>query len=235
VAIVGVGVDPELPAVAARALRGLLPRARFVGVRDEASARVLRALGGRPAVEPDLATRLRPAAPEAGAAVLARAGLEPGRPIVGLALTALHAEAAGGPDRLVGAVAGAIDRLPDVQFAAFPMSRHPFRPEHDDLWMARRLQVARPRVAIVEALDDPRLALAAFGQLDAAVAMRYHSLVFAGLQGVPIVAFPYAPKCRTWLNDHGLAATLAVPDALAAALHLALDSRAGRRRTETAA
>jgi polysaccharide pyruvyl transferase WcaK-like protein len=231
VAIVGVGVDAKLPRVAATALRRLLPRSRFVGVRDEASAAIVRSLGGSAVVEPDLGTRLQPASPDDAATLLARVGLDLERPIVGLALAGLHSDAAGGEDRLIEAIAEAIRRLPKVQFVALPMSRHPFRPAQDDVGLAVRLGAACPSVAVVEQLDDPRVALAAFGRLDAALCMRYHSLVFAERWGVPLVALPYAPKCRTWLEEHGVAPTPADPDMLVAALERALVERARRGRT----
>jgi len=62
-----------------------------------------------------------------------------------------------------------------------------------------------------------------FSLLAAAVCMRYHSLLFAARAGIPIVAIPYAEKCRTWLDEHGIAPTAPRGPQLVSALGVALN------------
>ena len=51
-------------------------------------------------------------------------------------------------------------------------------------------------------MSHPSLILAAYGHFAAVVGMRYHSLLFAARAEVPLIAVPYAEKCRTWLAEH---------------------------------
>jgi polysaccharide pyruvyl transferase WcaK-like protein len=200
VALHGVGIDPRLPDPTALALRHLARRATQVLVRDRRSAEVLRMWGVDAAVGPDLSVWL-PAAPSAvGAALLRSAGVDPRKSIVGLSLTAVNREVS---DAAVDAVLGAMDALPELQFCFIPMSQHPFVARHNDLVLARQLQARQPRLRVLEGTPHPAQVLSVFGHLEAAVCMRYHSLVFASRAGVPIIPIAYADKCRTWLAERG--------------------------------
>ena len=200
VALYGVGIDPRLPGATAFALRQLARRAAQVLVRDRRSAEMLRAWGVDAAVGPDLSTWL-PAAPAGvGAALLRSAGIDPRRPIVGLSLTAVNPEMARATS---DAVMDVMDAFPEVQFCFIPMSQHPFVTRHNDLALARRLQARQPRLRVLDGTPHPAQVLSVFGHLEAAVCMRYHSLLFAARAGVPIVPIAYADKCRTWLAERG--------------------------------
>ncbi len=201
VAIHGVGVDPDLPAVTRRLLAVIASRAVELSVRDLASQARLGVDPQRVEVRPDLSSLVAAARPARGRAVLRAAGLDPARPIVGLALTALNPAVL---TSLMDDVIETIDQLPTVQFCFIPMSQHPHRAAHNDLLLARMLQAKRPRLAVLEGLFDPSVALAVFGRLEAAVCMRYHSLLFAARAGIPILALPYAPKCDVWLAEHAM-------------------------------
>jgi hypothetical protein len=120
---------------------------------------------------------------------------------VGLFLTGVRSELVA---PVVGAVLGAVDALPDVDFCLVPMSRHPFVAAHDDGVLARRLLAERPRFRILVPPDDPAEVIGIFEALTAAVCMRYHSLLFAERAGIPVVPFAYAEKCRHWLAERGL-------------------------------
>ena len=199
IAIHGVGVDPDLPAVTRRLLAAVASQAVELSVRDVASQARLGVELQRVAVRPDLSSLALTARPARGRAFLRAAGIDPARPIVGLALTELNASLL---PALVDEVIEAIDRLPTVQFCFIPMSQHPHRAAHNDLHLGRMLQRQRPRLVVLEGLLDPSLALAVFGCLRAVVGMRYHSLLFAERGKIPIVAVPYAPKCDAWLAEH---------------------------------
>lgn len=200
VALYGVGIDPRLPGTTAVALRHLARLAAQVLVRDRKSADVLRDWGVDAAVGPDLSAWL-PAAPSGvGAALLRSAGVDPRRPIVGLSLTALNPDVARATS---DALMEVMDEFPEVQFCFIPMSQHPFVSRHNDLALARRLQARQPRLRVLEGTPHPAQVLSVFGHLEAAVCMRYHSLLFAARAGVPIIPIAYADKCRTWLAERG--------------------------------
>jgi len=201
VAILGVGVDSEMRPVAASLLRRLGGRAVAFSVRDERSAETLADWGLTAEVVPDLSAGLEPAAATRGRDLLRRAGIDPGRPVVGLALTAVRAHQVAD---LEAAVAACLAGLPDVQFCFIPMSQHPFVPAHNDLVLGRRLQLRSPRLAILDGSLRPEEVMAVFGSLSAAVCMRYHSLLFAARSGTPIIPVPYAPKCEAWVDEHEL-------------------------------
>jgi len=198
VALHGVGIDRAIPTTAAVPLRLLARRAAEVSVRDAESATVLRAWGVAAAVGPDLSSWLPPAKAAAGAAVLRAGGLDPRRPIVGLALTAVNPALV---DAVLDASVACIDAFPEVQFCFVPMSQHPFVRRHNDLVLGRRLQARASRLVVLDGTSHPALLLAAYGHFSAMVSMRYHGLLFAARAGVPLIAVPYAQKCRTWLAE----------------------------------
>ena len=215
VAILGVGVDPDMRPVAARLLRRLATHAVAFTVRDRRSADILAGWGIAAEVLPDLSAIVQPAPASAGRELLRVAGLDPDRPVVGLALTGLRAHQAAA---LEGAVAHCVAELPEVQFCFIPMSQHPFVHAHNDLVLGRRLQSQSPRLAVLEGSLNPADLLAVFGCLSATVCMRYHSLLFADRMGSSIIPLPYAPKCEAWIAERGLRAVPLAPATLASAI-----------------
>jgi polysaccharide pyruvyl transferase WcaK-like protein len=228
------GVDVDHPTSASgRVLLPLLVRAvRGVGVRDRASAAVVQGWGVTPSVRPDLSAWMAPASAHAGRQLLQQAGLDLRRPIVGLALTAVN-RAVVEPALL--AVMRTMESVPDVQFCFIPMSRHPWVASHDDSLLARRLAAEQPRLAVLEGQLPPDVVLAAFGQLSAVIAMRYHAMVFAERAGTPLLAIPYASKASRWLEEHKRAPVRADGGSLTYALRQALSTATTDRRFVRAA
>ena len=217
VELVGIGLDDVAPS--GGSVRRLAQRAARVVVRDRPSLELAGTWGVHATLEPDLSAGMPDLDAASGEALLVAAGLDPRRPVVGLCLTGVNARLAA---EVLPAIAAAIPRFPEAQFAFIPMARHPHVASHDDAVLGRRLRDAAPTVRILEATDDPRVVLAAFGWLDAAVCMRFHSLVFAERAGVPIVPIAYASKCATWLGERGLSSVAVSADAIAGALDTAL-------------
>ena len=222
VAIQGVGVDREMRPVARGLLRRLGRRAVAFSVRDASSAETLADWGLAAEVVPDLSAGLEPAAASRGRDLLRLAGLDPKRPVIGLALTAVRAHQVAA---LEAAVTASIAGLPEIQFCFIPMSQHPFVPAANDLVLGRRLQLRSPRLAILEGSLRPEEVMAVFGSLSAAVCMRYHSLLFSARAGRPIIPVPYAPKCESWIHEHGLQGVPLEGVALASAIAAAGDGR----------
>jgi polysaccharide pyruvyl transferase WcaK-like protein len=222
VAIHGVGIDRDMRPIAAGLLRRLGKRAVTFTVRDHRSAEILAAWGIGAEVVPDLSASVPPAPARIGSELLRLAGIDPDRPVVGLALTAVRAHQTAA---LEAAVAHCIAAQPDVQFCFIPMSQHPFVDAHNDLLLGRKLQLRSPRLAVLEGSPRPEEVMAVFGCLTAAVCMRYHSLLFAARTGTPIVPLPYAPKCEVWVAEHGLTRVPVERAALASAVHAAIGGR----------
>ena len=212
VSLLGIGVDRRMPRTTRLLLRALGRRATSVVVRDRESQLVLGDLGIEATVAPDLSSRVTSAGREAGLRHLEAAGLQPRhRDVVGLCLTAVDPSLV---DRVENALLSAIDRLPGAEFCLVPMSRHPFVPGHNDEVLARRLLERRSGLRILVPPDDTAELLGIFEAFSAAVCMRYHSLLFAERARIPMVAFPYAEKCRHWLAEHGLPAVEPSPEAI---------------------
>ncbi|MEP7040168.1 MAG: polysaccharide pyruvyl transferase family protein [Chloroflexota bacterium] len=215
VAIHGVGIDRDMRPITAVLLRRLADRAVAFTVRDRRSVQVLAEWGIAADLVPDLSAGVQPAPASVGRELLRQAGLDPDRPVVGLALTALRPHQAAA---LEGAVARCIADLPDVQFCFIPMSQHPFVHAHNDLLLGYRLKLRSPRLAVLEPSLPPDQLMAIFRGLSAVVSMRYHSLLFAERMGVPIIPLPYAPKCDAWIAEHGLRPVSLAPATLASAI-----------------
>lgn len=202
VALIGIGVDADMPRTTARLVGALARRATTVVVRDTASVRVMADLGVEAVLLPDLSSAVTSSGRAAGVRHLQTIGLRPDRrPVVGLCVTALDPVLA---DRLAAAIEALADRLPELDFCLFPMSRHPFVDRHNDEVFARRLMAGRPRLRMLLPPDDPADVLAIFEAFSAALCVRYHSLLFAERAGIPIIPVPYAEKCRHWLADRSL-------------------------------
>ncbi|MEP6808194.1 MAG: polysaccharide pyruvyl transferase family protein [Chloroflexota bacterium] len=224
VAIHGVGIDRDMRPVARGLLQRLGKRAVAFTVRDSASAEVLAEWRIGAEVIPDLSAGVEPAPARVGSELLRVAGIDPDRPVVGLALTAVRTHQA---RALEAAIAHCIDAMPEVQFCFIPMSQHPFVDAHNDLQLGRRLKLRNPHLAILEGSPRPEDAMAVFGCLTAAVCMRYHSLLFADRMGTPIVPVPYAPKCDVWIAEHGLQPVGLEGTALASAVGASIRSARG--------
>jgi len=199
VALMGIGVDADQPALGGTLLRLLARRAARIEVRDATSRDVLRSWQVESVLGPDLSSLMPAAPPSVGRHLLALAGVDGTRPVVGLCLTAVD-ERMG--DAVARAVVRCVDRLPDVEFLFVPMSQHPFAHRHNDLEFARSLRGRAPRIRVLEGIHHPAAVLSLFGLLSGAVCMRYHALLFADRAGVPIVPVAYADKCRAWLAEH---------------------------------
>jgi len=220
VAIAGVGVESELPMTTIAALRLLARRAVSITVRDRHSQSLLSGWGIESALTEDLSEWMPPGTRKDARGILRAAGLESGRPIVGLCLTDVGQGSSG---LLEKAVAELVDAFPEAQFCFIPMSQHPFVPAHNDLLLGIRLRAASPRIAVLDGQHHPADVLAIFPLLAAAVCMRFHALLFSARAGIPLVAIPYAEKCQTWLDEHEIAATAPRGPDLVAALRAALE------------
>jgi polysaccharide pyruvyl transferase WcaK-like protein len=209
----GVSIDGTTPGPVAAGLALLSRRASAVTVRDSNSARVLVDFGGAAATVIEDVSRWAQAAPiDDASRVLERAGLDLEKPIVGIAPSAVERRFDGVIRNELPAL---LERLPGVQFCVVPLSRHPRVRRHNDLVIARWLQRRCRGLTVLDDVYDAATAISVFSLFSAAVCMRFHSLVFAHRAGVPIVAVPYAEKCRGWLDDHPGSATVAEPGGLA--------------------
>ena len=215
----GVSIDRSTPVLARGPVRLLAMAAEFVGVRDAHSAQFLRLRGIDCAVEDDLSARMAPAPRRRAEHLLAAAGVDSTRPVIGLCLTSVNGDLA---EKTLHCIPELVAAFPEAQFCLVPMSRHRRVSSHNDLLFARLLRSRCDSLAIVDNISHPSDALALFDHFDVAVCARYHALLFAERMGTPIVALPYAAKCEDWLASRRMAPTRAESAALIPAVAQAL-------------
>jgi len=204
----GLGVYPSTPRWVQQTIRWLAPHLTSFTVRDSVSAQTLRSWGIPVQQIPDLSNCMPPAPAKRSAEIVRSLGLQADAPAVALCLTAVEP---GIEAPLLEAIPELVGALPQVQFCFVPMSQHPKVTRHNDLLLAHRIQTCVPQLPVLENFHHPSDILALFHRFDAAVCMRYHSLLFAHRAGAAIVPIPYAEKCESWVQEYGV--TPAKPDA----------------------
>jgi polysaccharide pyruvyl transferase WcaK-like protein len=222
VAYYGVGVYNSTPNWVKKTLRLAMRKANLVTVRDTPSIETLTAMGVKAELRPDLATLLEPKPFPASASAMRAFERKPGRPLVGLCLTATDTALGEAMDRAVPEV---VSRMPDADFVFIPMSQHPVINSHNDMLMAMAIQESAPRMRILDGYHHPGAVMDAIGRLDAAVCMRFHSMVFAERMGTPIVPVSYAEKTLSWLEERGVQSVEPNAETLTGAIRRALSSR----------
>lgn len=210
VAIYAVSAGPLEDAAHRKLAAEHLDRAALVTVRDRQAQRLLEEVGVERPIEvtADPALLLEPEELPEGALEsegLAEEGDEPGagRPLVGCSVREPGPAA---PDievehyhaLLANAADFLIDRY-DAQVVFVPMERRRMDVQQSHAVLAR-MELAR-RAGILKGDYTPGQLLTLFGRFRFALGMRLHFLIFAALQGVPLVALPYASKVRGLIED----------------------------------
>jgi polysaccharide pyruvyl transferase CsaB len=167
-----------------------------ITVRDEGSARVLAELGvKRPPIEitADAVFTLTPATRDEAEAVLARAGVVPGRPRLGISVRPWQNYESFKEALAKAADAFALKLGAEVVF--LPM-QYPGDLEASQQVMGFMRQPAR---VVSDACPVPTV-MALYGAMDVVLGMRLHALIFAALQGVPHLGIVYDPKVESFLE-----------------------------------
>jgi polysaccharide pyruvyl transferase CsaB len=205
--------------------RALVPlvvnRVDRITVRDPEAADALRRLGvHRPpiTVTADAALALGPSNPEWGDALLREDGVDVDRPLIGVSVRPWKQ----GEGRMEPGLAQALDQLArdtGAEVVFIPMQR---RTDAAAAHVVAGLMKAPARVLSGTYTHDQLQAIIARCSL--LVGMRYHSLVFAAMNGVPLVGLSYDPKNDAFLKLVGQRAAGST-----AALDPAVVADAGRR------
>jgi polysaccharide pyruvyl transferase CsaB len=107
----------------------------------------------------------------------------------------------------------------DADVVFIPMERADVREAHRVI-----AEMGLPdRASVLKAPLAPREALDTIGQLDMAIGMRLHFVIFAALNGLPVLALPYAPKVGSFLEQVGLPTSRLVEREHAGVLLAAID------------
>lgn len=215
-----VGAGPLTDEIDCAMAREALAAADEVTVRDEESKLVLEETGvtrpitvtADPALllEPEVcgAQMLRDEAVPQGVRLVGMNVREPGRATEHLDVEGYH--------HLLAHVGDFLIRRLDAHVVFVPMERDDVRHAHA---VVSHMSAA-DRCRVLNGHHRPEQVLDLVGQLDLAVGMRLHFLIFAALAGVPLLPLPYAGKVFDFAQRIGAPALLGV-DREAAGLLLA--------------
>jgi len=191
------GVGPVTRPVSRAAVATVVNGVDLITVRDSESAETLRRLHvGRPpiTVTADSALALGPSDPELGATLLRDAGVDLDRPVIGVSVRSWTR--GGKPwERALAKALDMLGRETGARIAFLPMQ------------VPRDVQAARivaglmktPAVVVQGDLTHTEIR-AMVARCDLLIGMRYHALVFAAMNGVPLVGFSYDPKNDSFLR-----------------------------------
>ncbi|MEN9938602.1 MAG: hypothetical protein RLZZ387_5181 [Chloroflexota bacterium] len=206
-------IGPLRDEVRRAATRWIIRRAALTFVRERRSLALLEELGcaERALAAPDMAFGL-PSAPEGHArALLQRAGLHALDPAFTVGVTALdwggQDPTFDGQEAYEHALLACVDAITSQGGAVvlFAQCISPV-PAWDDRIINVRLRAAAhhpERVLVVNELLPPELLQAAYGQMDAFIGTRMHSVILATNSGVPALAIGYLHKSRGMMGEFG--------------------------------
>jgi polysaccharide pyruvyl transferase CsaB len=199
-----IGVGPLERHDERRAVADVLDGMARITVRGPSDRRLLEEIG----VEREIVVTADPAilldpTPRC-AAMLRQQGIRTDRHLAGMSVREPGGAAAGVTDgvyhRLLANAGDFIAERFDSDIVFIPM-------EPGDVREAHRViaEMGLPdRASVLKGHFGPRDVLGIMGELDLAVGMRLHFIVFAALSGVPVLALPYASKVTSFLERVGL-------------------------------
>jgi polysaccharide pyruvyl transferase CsaB len=205
-----VGVGPLAAPPAQELTRLCFLQADGFTVRDEPSAALLRGIGVDVAGEQILADAsfdLEPAPAHRARAILEQAGFPLDRPMVAICLREWAQAGSMAPPW--GEIAAALDAFAEeagVSYLMLPFQQldSPLVGDHRALEAVRERMRLRQFAHLLALELKPAEAAALLGQCELVVGMRMHSLVLAGIAGVPTVPLAYDPKVEAAAEQLGL-------------------------------
>jgi polysaccharide pyruvyl transferase CsaB len=220
------GIGPLRRAISRWVVRWFLARVDAITVRDEASAETLRRIGLRRAevrVTADPVFALPAPDRARGRAALRAAGIDDGRPVVGIAPRPWP-----GTD-VVGLAARTARKLADGGYAVALM---PMQVQQDAPICREAAAACGEGGRYVEAASGYRAAMELCAGVDAMIGMRMHALAFGAVGGAALVGIAYDPKVSAlmhtlWQAEYGVPVEQAQPERLVEAVVNVLQEQSG--------
>jgi polysaccharide pyruvyl transferase CsaB len=218
-----IGAGPLERYVERQAVADVLNRMVAITVRDLGTRRLLEQIGvtNEIFVTADPALLLQPA--PAAAPEIEWQALDRERHLVGMSVREpggrTHGLEVGVYHRLLADAADFVAERFDANLVFVPMERQ-------DIGHAHRViaEMGTPdRAWVLKGTYGPREVLGMMGELDLAIGMRLHFVIFAALAGVPVLALPYAAKVGGFLERLGVPTPQMVQRAHAGVLLAAID------------
>ncbi|MFC5531044.1 polysaccharide pyruvyl transferase CsaB [Cohnella yongneupensis] len=174
-------------------------KAKYVSVRDEESATLLRRYGvpeAKVEIVPDPVMGMPPGVASAGEIAGSQGAGEDTRPIVGVSVRFWRGDRAD-MDRVAAALEALAGRC-DVRLRFLPF--HHGGDEDASRYVMERLTCA---AELAPAHDDPQRMLREVGRCALLIGMRLHSLIYAANREVPLLGISYDPKIDQFLARLG--------------------------------
>ena len=225
------GMGPFRRPLARWLVRKIANRVSYITVRDEPSARLLASIGvsGPPVeVTADPAFALTSAPREMIESCWEKESLPTSyRPKIGVALRSWGTQHEAQVEEYA-ALLSVLDGRTGADIILIPMQLPGDADFSDEV-----SQRAGKQYPMVRSLYSPETLLGVVGRMDAVVAMRLHTLIFAARMNVPPFALAYDPKVENLMRGLGLSDSLASwtdfsPQDVAERVRSLLDNRAAR-------
>ena len=208
--------------------RMVVSKADVITVRDEDSAEELKRMGvpaAKVEVTADPVLMLNPESKIAGKTILAEAGLDPYKPIIGVSVREW-------PDnqRCLKQLAAALGTLSDrynAQIAILPLQVS--KDLKDSQLLQGYLPTIRNKVVLLKGDYSTEEFLSVIGSFRLLIGMRLHALIFAAVMKVPLLAISYDPKVDSFLKAIGSEAAGTVETLDAGKVEKAAENLWGRK------
>jgi len=208
--------------------RLVVNKADVITVRDEDSAKELARMGVSAAkveVTADPVLMLNPESKIAGKTILAEAGLDPYKPIIGVSVREW-------PDNLrclkqLAAALGKLSEKYNAQIAILPLQVS--KDLKDSQLLQSYIPKARNKVVLLQGDYSTEEFLSIIGSFRLLIGMRLHALIFAAVMAVPLMAISYDPKVDSFLKAIGAQAVGTVETLDAAKVEKAAAELWGRK------
>ena len=196
------GIGPIRSRVMRLLTRLVVSKADVITVRDKDSAAELACMGvpaAKVEVTADPVLMLNPESKIAGKTILAEAGLDPYKPIIGVSVREW-------PDnqRCLKQLAAALEQLSEkfsAQIAILPLQVS--KDLKDSQLLQNYLPKLRNKVVLLQGDYSTEEFLSIIGSFRLLIGMRLHALIFAAVMKVPLMAISYDPKVDSFLKAIG--------------------------------
>ena len=196
------GIGPIRSRVMRLLTRLVVNKADVITVRDRDSAEELARMGVSAAkveVTADPVLMLNPESKVMGKSILAEAGLDPYKPIIGVSVREWPEN-----QRCLKQLAEALGKLSEeynAQIAILPLQLS--KDLKDSQLLQSYLPKIRNRVALLQGDYSTEEFLSIIGSFRLLIGMRLHALIFAAVMKVPLMAISYDPKVDSFLKAIG--------------------------------
>lgn len=206
VMVYAVGAGPLKDPSTIEMVKILLDQAAVVTVRDHISSQILEDIGVKREIIITADPALLLTSESIDSNALKKEGFLDKKRIIGMSVRETSAAA---PDikeeHYHGLLANAADYMIerfDADVVFIPMEWKEFDLQHSHAVISRML---RPqRATVLQGSYSSGQVLSIIKNLEFAVGMRLHFLIFSAIQGIPFVALPYSPKVAGFLGDFGI-------------------------------